>query len=80
MDKFVYIWDLNRNSARPFLTPMLTLAISKSDPHYDNHGALTFNGDHLVIGGRNAVTIISMHKLRPWFSMHKFLDIVQLMR
>lgn len=62
MDKIIYLWDLGLKL--PFINPKLQLAIPKTEPIYENSGAIAFNGTHLVIGGVNQVGVLSLKNMK----------------
>ena len=62
MDKIIYLWDLSLKL--PFINPKLQLAIPKTEPIYENSGAIAFNGTHLVIGGVNQVGVLSLKNIK----------------
>ena len=62
MDKIIYLWDLGLKL--PFINPKLQLAIPKTEPIYENSGAIAFNGTHLVIGGVNQVGVLSLKNIK----------------
>ena len=62
MDKIIYLWDLGLKLS--FINPKLQLAIPKTEPIYENSGAIAFNGTHLVIGGVNQVGVLSLKNIK----------------
>ena len=62
MDKIIYLWDMGLKL--PFINPKLQLAIPKTEPIYENSGAIGFNGTHLVIGGVNQVGVLSLKNIK----------------